>query len=83
MLFVEAEGRTDMAQPAYFCLLMWGHGDIVNCVLARQLNVRDRQHCIFLLSWAVGTEVDAFCHIDVLVCGPSSVSGKAEGENLC
>lgn len=55
----------------------------VNCVLARQLNVGDRQHCTFLFSWAVGTKADAFCHIDVLVCGPTSVSEKAEGENFC
>lgn len=54
----------------------------VNCMLARQLNVRDRQHCTFVFSWAVGTKADAFCHIDVLVCGPTSVSGKAEGENF-
>lgn len=28
-----------------------------------------------------GTKVDGFCHIDVLVCGPTSVSEETEGEN--
>ncbi|EGV95959.1 hypothetical protein I79_001181 [Cricetulus griseus] len=54
----------------------------VNCVLARQLDVRNWQLCTLLFSWAAGTKVDGFCHIYVLVCGPTSVSEKAEGENF-
>lgn len=54
----------------------------VNCVLARQINVRNWQKISLSFSWAAGTKIDGFCHIDVLVCGPASVSEKAEGEKL-
>lgn len=68
-------GRRKDGHGLVFAFPLWERGDIL-------FKVRNWQHCSLLFSWAAGTKIDGFCHIDMLVCGPTSVSEKAEGGKL-